>query len=123
MLGHKLKSYRKKQGLSLSDLSQLTSISKSYLSYIERNVKQNPSIDVLKKIAAVMDITVEELIEDTLPEFQNEEVLLDEEWVLLIEQAIQEGVSKEQFKHFQDYIKYVNWTKQNKNNGGKLHER
>ncbi|SFP59116.1 helix-turn-helix domain-containing protein [Salibacterium halotolerans] len=124
MLGHKLRSYRKKQGISLADLSRQTEISKSYLSYIERNVKQNPSIEVLKKIAAVMDISVEELIGDTWTELyhEEEEELLDEEWVLLIEKAIQEGVSKEQFKHFQEYIKYLKWAEQNKKNGGTLHE-
>ncbi|RSL31675.1 helix-turn-helix domain-containing protein [Salibacterium salarium] len=111
MIGQKIKLYRRKKGLSLSDLSNKSNISKSYLSYIERDVKQNPSIDVLKKIASVMDISVEELIEDSIPGLQDEQTL-DEEWILLIQEAIRAGVSKEQFKDFQEYIKYENWTRQ-----------
>ncbi|MGY4690611.1 helix-turn-helix domain-containing protein [Salibacterium sp. K-3] len=117
MLGQKLKLYRRKKRLSLSELSNRTGISKSYLSYIERDVKQNPSIEVLKKIASVMDISVEELIEDSMTELYSEEQLLDEEWILLVQEAIREGVSKEQFKHFQEYIKYDNWAKRKKNGG------
>ncbi|RSL32489.1 helix-turn-helix domain-containing protein [Salibacterium salarium] len=111
MIGQKIKLYRRKKGLSLSELSTKSNISKSYLSYIERDVKQNPSIDVLKKIATVMEISVEELIEDSLPGLYQEEHLLDDEWILLIQQAIREGVSKQQFKDFQEYIKYENWTR------------
>ncbi|MDQ0300765.1 XRE family transcriptional regulator of biofilm formation [Salibacterium salarium] len=116
MIGQKIKLYRRKKGLSLSELSTKSNISKSYLSYIERDVKQNPSIDVLKKIAAVMEISVEELIEDSLPGLYQEEQLLDDEWILLIQQAIREGVSKQQFKDFQEYVKYENWTRRKREN-------
>ncbi|WP_026703310.1 helix-turn-helix domain-containing protein [Salibacterium aidingense] len=118
MIGQKIRSYRRKKGLSLSELSKQVDISKSYLSYIERNVKQNPSIEVLKKIAVVMDITVEELIEESMTGFYEEDQPLDEEWVGLIQEAIREGVSKEQFKDFQEYIRYKNWAKQKRKNGG-----
>ncbi|MFZ4453325.1 helix-turn-helix domain-containing protein [Salibacterium aidingense] len=118
MIGQKIRSYRRKKGLSLSELSKQVDISKSYLSYIERNVKQNPSIEVLKKIAVVMDITVEELIEESMTGFYEEDQPLDEEWVGLIQEAIREGVSKEQFKDFQEYIRYKNWAKQKRENGG-----
>ncbi|SDI50566.1 helix-turn-helix domain-containing protein [Alteribacillus bidgolensis] len=114
MIGKKIRLYRRTKGMSLTELSRKANISKSYLSYIERDVKQNPSIEVLKKIAAVMDITVEELIEDSLPSIYKEEHYLDEEWLNLIQEAIDAGISKEQFKDFQEYIKYEKWSRHHK---------
>ncbi|WP_158734942.1 helix-turn-helix domain-containing protein [Alteribacillus sp. YIM 98480] len=114
MIGKKIRLYRRTKRMSLTELSRKADVSKSYLSYIERDVKQNPSIEVLKKIAAVMDITVEELIEDSLPSIYEEAHDLDEEWLNLIQEAIDAGISKQQFKDFQEYIKYEKWSRHNR---------
>jgi transcriptional regulator with XRE-family HTH domain len=62
MDGNKLKVMRIEKGISLSKLSELTGISKSYLSLIERNIQKNPSIDILGKLAKTLEIEVEDLV-------------------------------------------------------------
>lgn len=61
MDGNKLKVLRLERGISLSKLSELTGISKSYLSLIERNIQKNPSIDILGKLARTLEIAIEDL--------------------------------------------------------------
>lgn len=62
MDGSKLKLLRIEKGISLSKLSEQTGISKSYLSLIERNIQNNPSIDILEKLAETLEIEIEELV-------------------------------------------------------------
>ncbi|TDL73874.1 XRE family transcriptional regulator [Rhodococcus qingshengii] len=62
MDGNKLKVMRIEKGISLNKLSELTGISKSYLSLIERNIQKNPSIDILSKLAKALEMEVEDLI-------------------------------------------------------------
>lgn len=62
MDGNKLKVMRIEKGISLNKLSELTGISKSYLSLIERNIQKNPSIDILGKLAETFEIEVEDLV-------------------------------------------------------------
>ncbi|SDI33792.1 XRE family transcriptional regulator, master regulator for biofilm formation [Alteribacillus persepolensis] len=104
MIGANIKSYRRQKRLSLSELAMRANISKSYLSYIERDLKQNPSIDVLKKIASAMDVSLDDLLGTT--HSASNELSLDEEWVEIIQEAVKAGISKE---HFQDYVNFVNW--------------
>lgn len=62
MDGNKLKVMRIERGISLIKLSELTGISKSYLSLMERNIQKNPSIDILGKLAKTLEIEVEDLV-------------------------------------------------------------
>ena len=52
MIGDRVKEIRMKKQLSLSDLSEVTKITKSYLSTIERNINTNPTIDIIQKLAS-----------------------------------------------------------------------
>jgi XRE family transcriptional regulator, master regulator for biofilm formation len=74
MDGKKLKELRRKNGLTLSRLSELSGISKSYLSLIERDIQKNPSLDILQRIARNLDIEVGDLVRNELGEG---EVVLD----------------------------------------------
>jgi transcriptional regulator with XRE-family HTH domain len=62
MNGNKIKDLRRGKGLSLSRLSELTGISKSYLSIIERDLHKNPSLDILEKLASFFQVDVEYLV-------------------------------------------------------------
>jgi transcriptional regulator with XRE-family HTH domain len=62
MNGNKIKVMRIEKGISLNKLSELTGISKSYLSLIERNIQKNPSIDILSKLAKALEMEVEDLV-------------------------------------------------------------
>jgi len=109
VIGEKVKKYRLEKGLSLSELAERAGVAKSYLSSIERNIQSNPSIQFLEKIATVLDISVETFLTD-----ENDETTLDHEWARLVREAMESGVSKEQFREFLEFNKWK--LKQSKNN-------
>lgn len=55
--------YRRKKGLTQKELSEKTGLSRSFISQIE-NGTNNPSKDSLYKIAKVLEIDVDQLIDD-----------------------------------------------------------
>lgn len=104
MVGERIKALRKSKGYSISELAKIAGVSKSYLSYIERNVQKNPSLQFLSKLAYTLDTSIEYLLgQDT------EEVNIDEEWVTLIKKAIDDGVSKEEFQKYLDFMRFKKW--------------
>ncbi len=108
MIGVYLRELRMKKGYSLTKLAELAGVSKSYLSYIERDLQINPSLQFLSKIAIPLGVTVDHfLLED-----HTQEVELDSEWQELLQKAIDEGLSKKDFLQYSDFIKYVNWKKE-----------
>lgn len=68
MIGKKIKELRLKKGYCYSITHWRAGVSKSYLSYIERNIRNNPSLEFLAKIARPLDTTVEYLLLDVLAE-------------------------------------------------------
>lgn len=57
-----LKEIRKEKQISLEELSKLSGISKSHLSYIERQEKE-PTLTILIKIAKSLNIDIKDLYE------------------------------------------------------------
>lgn len=109
MIGDKVKKFRMEKGLSLTELAERAGVAKSYLSSIERNIQSNPSIQFLEKIASVLNIPIESLIHET-EQPETEEAELDDEWKNLIYEAIESGISKEQFREF---LEFNRWRMQN----------
>ncbi|AIM17164.1 DNA-binding anti-repressor SinI [Neobacillus sedimentimangrovi] len=108
MIGDRVKKFRQERKMSLSELAEQAGVAKSYLSSLERNLQKNPSIQFLEKIAAVLNIPVQQLIQE-----QMDETELDPEWMNLVKEAMNSGVSKDQFREFLEFNK---WRKnQNKN--------
>ncbi|MBU8914602.1 helix-turn-helix domain-containing protein [Bacillus sp. FJAT-29953] len=64
MDGKKLQRLRKEKGYSITKLGQLTGISKSYLSLIERDIQTNPSLEILEKISKALEVDVEHLVKN-----------------------------------------------------------
>ncbi|HHY74882.1 MAG TPA: helix-turn-helix transcriptional regulator [Bacillus bacterium] len=62
MDGKKIRDLRIKRGLTLTELSKLSGVSKSYLSFIERGKQTNPSIEVIEKIAKALKIDFQSLL-------------------------------------------------------------
>lgn len=60
MSKNKMKSQRVKKGLSMTELSFRTGISERYLYFIEKGEK-NPSINTAKKIAIVLDSSIDDI--------------------------------------------------------------
>lgn len=104
-IGDKIRQMRLERGLSLTRLAAKAGIAKSYLSNIERKVQSNPSMLFLEKISRVFEVEVERFVTDPKPPPE-----IDPEWALLVKEAIAVGVSKEEFKTFIAYKKFMNWS-------------
>lgn len=98
--------YRKKRGMSLSKLAKKSNVSKSYLSYIERNINQNPSVHIMQKIASALEIDLEALIGTT--EVGNHP-LPENEWLEFVKDLKASGIEKEQLHEFKNVIEYARW--------------
>jgi len=62
MLSKNIKKFRKKKGFSQDKLAKLADVTHTTLVKIESGVNDNPTIKTLKKIADVLDITLDELV-------------------------------------------------------------
>lgn len=65
LIGKRIKAARKAKGLSQSELSEMIDKSTGYMSYIETGSKK-PSLETLILIANAVDVTVDELLSDSL---------------------------------------------------------
>lgn len=112
MIGERIKHLREKKGYTLTQLADLAGVSKSYLSYIERNLQNNPSLQFLSKLAITLETTLDYLMDDEenkISAITNN--FPDEEWRYLAEKAINEGMSIEDFSRYKDYISFLKWKK------------
>ncbi|WP_216829056.1 helix-turn-helix domain-containing protein [Alkalihalobacterium elongatum] len=109
MIGETVKKLRLEKGLSLSELAESAGVAKSYLSSIERNIQSNPSIQFLEKISSVLGVSVETLLNES-KDRHNTEYDLDSAWIELVKEAMDSGVTKEQFR---EYLEFNKWRKNN----------
>jgi len=112
MIGKNIQKLRYRRGLSLSELAERANISKSYLSNIERNLNQNPSIQIIEKIAIVLNVDFRELIGKSIGD-----QLPEKEWIDFVNELKESGVGVEQLKEYKTVIEFAKW--QNKQNNGK----
>ncbi len=61
--GAKIRSYRKRKGLSLTRLSEITGIAASNLSSLELN-KTSPTLQTLARIADAFDVKISEFLDE-----------------------------------------------------------
>ena len=61
-LSKNLRKLRKKKGLSQEKLARLADVANNTIIKIEAGKNKNPTLDTLKKIAKVLGISVDELI-------------------------------------------------------------
>ncbi|MCM3217367.1 MULTISPECIES: helix-turn-helix domain-containing protein [Niallia] len=101
MIGDRVKKLRLEKRMSLSELAEQAGVAKSYLSSLERNLQSNPSIQFLEKIASVFNVPVDHLINEQ----QNKDDL-DTEWLKIVKEAMDSGVSKAEFREFLEYNKW-----------------
>ncbi|AIQ62615.1 HTH-type transcriptional regulator SinR [compost metagenome] len=104
MIGKKIQQLRKKKNYSLTELSERAGVAKSYLSSIERGIQQNPSIQFLEKVGAVLGIPVEEFLQPEQRRGSAEQT--DQEWDELVQEAMRSGISKREFRDFLEYNKW-----------------
>ncbi len=94
MIGYRVKKLREEKKMSISELSTKSGVAKSYISSLERNLQTNPTILVLEKIASILCITVDALL--------NEQVdrSMDDEWKAIMKDIMGSGISKEEMREF-----------------------
>lgn len=64
----------------------------------------NPSVQFLEKIAAVLGISVNSLLHEEIEKTDENE--LDSDWELLVREAMNSGVSKDEFREFLEFNKW-----------------
>ncbi|PAQ13812.1 transcriptional regulator [Bacillaceae bacterium SAOS 7] len=101
-IGKRIRALRMERGLSLTELANRAGVAKSYISSVEREIQLNPSIQFLSKISTVLDVSVEKLINDDNDSIE----IVDSEWLALAKEAMDSGISKEQFKQFLEFQKW-----------------
>ncbi|WP_046174505.1 helix-turn-helix domain-containing protein [Domibacillus indicus] len=117
MIGIKIKYMRLQQGLSITQLAKKAKISKSYLSYLEKNPATNPSLQIISKIAAALDISPNYFINDhgeddkKNKKEENSREEKNQEWISVLMDGLEEGMTKEDFEEFQKYIEFLKYRK------------
>ncbi|MGM0836076.1 MAG: helix-turn-helix domain-containing protein [Bacillota bacterium] len=110
MIGERIRKLRKSKGYSLSELAEKAGVSKSYLSYLERDLQTNPSLQFLQKISLSLGTNIEYLLDGaSIAKVEKNRNIVDEEWKKLIQKAIREGMTKEDFVKYRDYLQFQKW--------------
>ncbi|WP_404347675.1 helix-turn-helix domain-containing protein [Sutcliffiella horikoshii] len=104
MIGERIKKYREQRKMSMSELAERAGVAKSYLSSIERNLQSNPSVQFLEKVSTVLGVSMNTLLHDE-DDSQSKDSL-DREWATLVREAMDSGVTKDQFKEFLEFNKW-----------------
>ncbi|WP_243386350.1 helix-turn-helix domain-containing protein [Bacillus kexueae] len=112
MLGDQIRYKRLQMELTLTEISHRSGISKSYLSSIERNIQQNPSLIILQRICSALDLDLFSLLNES-PNYSvlklkgenilnegNEAITVDKEWVQLIAEAKIVGLTLDEVQQF-----------------------
>lgn len=94
MIGYRVKSLREERKMSITELSAKSGVAKSYISSLERNLQTNPTILVLEKIARILCIKVDALLNEQADKS------MDEEWMEIMRDVMGSGVSKEEMREF-----------------------
>lgn len=58
-----LRALRVKQGLTMAELAKRAEVTDAYIAQLETGARKNPSLEVLKRIARALDVSVTELLE------------------------------------------------------------
>lgn len=109
LIGKKIKEIRLEKKMSISELAEKAGVAKSYLSSIERSIQTNPSIQFIEKISQVLGVSVNDILTE---DASNNVEELDSEWLQIVQEAMESGVSKEQFV---EYLAFNKWKQEQEN--------
>ena len=101
VIGERIKKFREEKKMSMSELAERAGVAKSYLSSIERNLQSNPSVQFLEKVSTVLGVSVNTLLHEEV-----DEGAIDPEWANLVKEAMNSGVSKDEFKEWLEFNKW-----------------
>ncbi|ODG91997.1 MULTISPECIES: helix-turn-helix transcriptional regulator [Bacillaceae] len=104
MIGKNIQEIRIKKGLTLSELAEKANISKSYLSNIERELNDNPSIQVVEKISKVLGVEFRTLLGTNI-----ENNKLENDYIDLIKELVEIGIGREELREYKKVFEFVKW--------------
>jgi transcriptional regulator with XRE-family HTH domain len=58
-----IRQLRKQRGLTQAEIAKAAKVTKEYITMLERGQRKNPSLPILKRIAAALDVPVGRLLE------------------------------------------------------------
>ena len=64
--GFMIKEVREKKNMKKTELAKLVNVSSTYIAQLEKGIRTNPSIDVLVKIAKILDIDITSLVDEKI---------------------------------------------------------
>lgn len=108
MIGKKIAEIRRKRGMSLSELAERANVSKSYISGLERSINENPSIQVINRIADILEVNVTTLIGAE----REPEECPEKEWQEFVSELKETGIDKEQIGEYRTLIEFIKWQKE-----------
>lgn len=104
MIGSNIHRIRKSKNLTLSELAERADVSKSYLSNIERNLNDNPSIQIVEKIAEVLDVEVVTLLGE-----KDQIFIKDHEWSAFINNLTFLGIPRKDLDQYRIVFEFIKW--------------
>lgn len=107
MIGKNIARIRKKRGYTLSEFAELANISKSYLSNIERDINKNPSLEVIRKIAKVLNVDLITLLQPSMD--LDKYLYVEQEWVFFLNELKELGIEKEEIQQYKLLIEFIKW--------------
>lgn len=113
MIGARIRELRKQKHMSLSQLAERSTVTKSYLSNIERNICINPTIDVIQKVANGLGIDPSILVEweESIKTLD----IVDDPLTYIKKMVI--SMDNIELKELQDYIEFTVWTRKQISSG------
>ncbi|SER48564.1 Transcriptional regulator, contains XRE-family HTH domain [Gracilibacillus ureilyticus] len=110
MIGTNISRMRKQKGLTLSELAEKSKISKSYLSNLERNLNDNPSIQVVEKLAEVLNVDLAALLQS-----DGDILVSDKEWLDFVNELKALGLERYSLEEYKIIFEFIRWkTDENK---------
>jgi transcriptional regulator with XRE-family HTH domain len=62
VFGKNIKAIREAKKIGVNELSRLSGVNASYISALERDEKKNPSVNTLEKLAAALEVSIDEIM-------------------------------------------------------------
>ncbi|MFC4401876.1 helix-turn-helix domain-containing protein [Gracilibacillus xinjiangensis] len=104
MIGTNISKIRKQKGLTLSELAVKSKISKSYLSNLERNLNDNPSIQVVEKLAEVLNVDLATLLQN-----EGDVLVSDREWLDFVNELKSLGLERYSLDEYKIIFEFIRW--------------
>lgn len=108
MIGDRIRTIRVQKRMTLSNLAEKANVTKSYLSNIERNISNNPTIEFVEKVALALNMKPESLLG-----WEKDEVSSLENSFSYVKKYLL-TMDDEQLIELKDYIDFILWKRNRK---------